>query len=116
MNCQYLIQKLLLILWSFYFLSACQKQHSSLVNSKEIEVASHLVDCEGVVPMQCMLIRFSPHSEWQLFYDSIQGFSFTKGYHYLLLVTITHRQHVMAADQSSQQWNLIKILRKNKEE
>jgi heat shock protein HslJ len=36
--------------------------------------------------MKCLLVRYSPDEEWQMFYSGIDGFFFVPGFNYELLV------------------------------
>ena len=45
-----------------------------------------LSPCHGVVPMQCMMFRYTPTDEWLYFYSQIEGFTFEPGYNYELQV------------------------------
>ena len=72
-------------------------------------VNSNLVDCVGVSPQKCMQVRESPHSEWKLFYDGIEGFDFQEGTNYKLEVIIKEVKNP-PADASSQRYILHQIL------
>jgi hypothetical protein len=72
-------------------------------------VGPERVECIGVVPRMCLLVKETPEAEWSLFYDEIEGFEHQPGFTYTLLVarrTIDHPP----ADGSSLAWRLIKIL------
>jgi hypothetical protein len=49
-------------------------------------VGPRLVECQGVGPQMCMLIKESPDEEYSLYYDSIQGFTYEEGNEYQLEV------------------------------
>merc|ERR1711976_530344 len=53
-----------------------------------IYVGDHLVDCVGVVPMKCMLVKSNLADEWTYFYDVIQGFDYDPGFVYQLQVSV----------------------------
>ena len=72
-------------------------------------VDSKLVDCVGVGPQQCMLVRESIDSDWQMFYDKIEGFDFQEGTQYKLEVMVTDVKNP-PADSSSLKYTLIEIL------
>ncbi|MBE9473553.1 MAG: DUF4377 domain-containing protein, partial [Chloroflexi bacterium] len=40
---------------------------------KTIYVGSELVDCVGVGPQTCMLVKENPEDEYTFFYDQIEG-------------------------------------------
>ena len=69
-----------------------------------------LVDCVGVGPMKCMQIREKEYSEWQNFYDKIQGFDFSQGVSYQITVKITDVVNP-PADASSKKYELIEIIK-----
>lgn len=52
-------------------------------------IGPELVDCEGEGPQKCMLVKYSPDEEYQLFYSGIEGFNFEPGYEYELKVLVT---------------------------
>ncbi len=52
-------------------------------------VGPELVDCVGVGPQKCMLVKQSPDAEYSYFYNTIAGFEFEPGYEYELLVEVT---------------------------
>lgn len=74
-------------------------------------VGPQLVPCVGVGPMECLQVRQSPDEEWQLFYDSIEGFDFEPGYLYELRVE-RHEVSPVPADGSSYRYVLIRVVRK----
>ena len=72
-------------------------------------VAPHTVECEGVGPMECLLVREDPGAPWRTFYGAIQGFIYEPGWEYSLRVA---RRKVAdpPADRSSFTYHLIRIL------
>jgi glyoxylase-like metal-dependent hydrolase (beta-lactamase superfamily II) len=77
-----------------------------------LHVDSELVDCVGVGPQKCMLIKEDFNSNWKNFYDKIEGFEFQPGYVYKLKVKITEIKNP-PSDASSLKYTLIEILEKN---
>jgi glyoxylase-like metal-dependent hydrolase (beta-lactamase superfamily II) len=71
-----------------------------------------LVDCVGVAMQQCMLVRENTDSDWENFYDQINGFEFQKGYEYKLKVKVTEIKNP-PDDASSLKYSLVEILEKN---
>ena len=66
---------------------------ASEVNRENIEittlyVGSEQVDCEGVAIQKCLLVKEDINSEYEYFYDSIEGFEWQAGYEYELLVAV----------------------------
>lgn len=77
--------------------------------TKIMYVDSKLVNCVGVGPQQCMLVKDSIDSDWQMFYNKIEGFDFQEGTQYKLEVLITDVENP-PADSSSLKYTLIEIL------
>ena len=71
-------------------------------------VNSELVDCEGVAPQQCMQVRRSSDSDWELFYGQIEGFTFEPGYTYRLRVRVTPAESA-PADASTLRYVLVEV-------
>ena len=49
-------------------------------------VGPEQVDCQGVAPQKCYLIKFDRNEEWTFLYDAIEGFTWEAGNEYELLV------------------------------
>lgn len=81
--------------------------------TKHIYVADHLVDCVGVAPQKCMLVKDKIVDDWTNFYGSIEGFDYEEGYDYLLNVKIETIKNP-PADGSSLKYTLIEVFEKNK--
>lgn len=106
-----------LCLFVAMLLPACQNNTIQPAKDRTIiQVGPSLVDCTGVGLMQCMQIKKPGQSQWELFYGSIDGFTFTSGYLYKLDVKVTKRAIPIPADDSSQIWSLVKIIKKQKVE
>lgn len=88
------------------FLSSCEKNQT-------LFVADHYVDCEGVVPQKCLLVKENETDDWIHFKDTIDGFSYEEGYTYQLKVRITKVKHPQA-DASSLKYTLVKVISKVK--
>lgn len=80
-----------------------------LFETTTLYVDSKLADCVGVSPQKCMLIKDDPNSDWQMFYDKIEGFDYQEGTKYKIKVKITDVENP-PADASSLKYTLIKIL------
>jgi hypothetical protein len=61
--------------------------------------------------MECLQVRWTAVGPWELFYDSIEGFTWEAGHYYLLRVA---RREVPnpPADGSSVAFRLVKVLSK----
>ena len=76
---------------------------------KILFVHPHLVDCEGVVPQQCMQVREATQSPWEFFFDVIEGFEHEVGYAYILRVRVSNIPNP-PADGSSLRYELLEVL------
>lgn len=85
----------------------------SCEETKNIYVADHLVDCVGVAPQKCMLVKENIVDDWHNFYGNIKGFTYEVGYEYLLKVK-TEIIKNPPADGSSLKYILVDVLEKNK--
>ncbi len=77
-------------------------------------VAPQLVECFGVAPQTCMLVKESPDADWTYFYDSIEGFEFEPGFFYELRAE-RHRVETPPADGSSFRYVLRQLVSKTPE-
>ncbi|MBC8516418.1 MAG: DUF4377 domain-containing protein [Nitrosopumilus sp.] len=80
-----------------------------LFDTKILYVDSKLVDCVGVGPQQCMLVRENPDSDWEMFYENIEGFEYQEGTQYKIEVMITDVENP-PADASSLKYTLVEIM------
>ena len=53
---------------------------------KTIYVGPRQVDCVGVAPQKCLLVKEKPGEDWTMYYDQIQGFDYEPGYEYELRI------------------------------
>jgi len=74
-----------------------------------LKVAPQLIDCMGVGPMRCMLVKMEEQQNWSAHYDNIEGFNFVPGFEYTLLVRITWIDKPLA-DGSSAIFTLLREL------
>src|SRR4051812_2003908 len=82
-------------------------------SQKILYIDSKKSDCVGVSKRKCFLVRETPDEEWQLFYNSIEGFNYEPGFTYKLLVE-TRKVSNPPADGSSLRWILKDVLEKSK--
>ena len=78
---------------------------------KTVYVGPYLVDCVGVAPQKCMLVKENLEDEWGAYYDNIAGFDYEPGYEYELRINETHVENP-PADASSIEWTLITMVKK----
>jgi hypothetical protein len=69
------------------------------------------VDCVGVAPQQCLLVRESSEADYSYFYSTIEGFDYEPGYSYELLVEKSPVENP-PADGSSIRWILVEVVEK----
>lgn len=81
------------------------------VIEKTIYVGPELVDCVGVAPQKCMLIKENPEDDYTFFYDQIEGFEYEQGYEYELIVRVEPVDNP-PADASMLKWTLVSITSK----
>lgn len=74
-------------------------------------VADHRVDCIGVGPMRCMLVKRETDQDWTNFYSGIEGFDYEEGYEYKIIVS-EHEIENPPMDASSIRYVLVSILEK----
>lgn len=68
-----------------------------------------LVECTGVGPMECLQVAYTDGGDPQLFYDAIDGFTFTEGTRYVLDVEVTEVADP-PADASSLAYRLVEVV------
>jgi uncharacterized membrane protein len=78
---------------------------------KSIWVAHRRVDCIGVVPQKCYLIKSHQYEDWRFWYNEIEGFEFEEGYAYELLVREVRVENP-PADAPAAKLELVEILLK----
>ncbi|MEA3439518.1 MAG: META domain-containing protein [Chloroflexota bacterium] len=104
-----IVQFIGLLAASVITLSACTSQ--SQIEERTLFVGPIQVECEGVAPQLCMLVKDSPEDAYTLFYDQIVGFEFEPGFDYELLVTVEQAANP-PEDATSQVTTLQEIIEK----
>ena len=97
-------------------IAACSAPDPSTETAPDAEIVTlyvgpEKVDCVGVAPQECLLVRDSPDDEYEFFYSQINGFDYEPGYEYELLVQKTPVENP-PADASSIEWTLIEVVSK----
>jgi Domain of unknown function (DUF4377) len=79
--------------------------------SKDITltVAPNDVACTGVAPMRCLQVKEGGAEKWSNFYGHIEGFTFTPGMQYKLLVRVTPIENP-PADSADKRYVLVRML------
>ncbi|PSK88878.1 META domain-containing protein [Taibaiella chishuiensis] len=67
--------------------------------------------CTGVAPQTCFQVKYKNSTDWEFFYESIDGFRYEEGYRYTLNVYRTRRKNV-PADASIYSYKLKNIVKK----
>lgn len=80
-------------------------------NKERLTIASETRNCTGVAPMQCMLVKHENQTNWEFFYNTIEGFNYVPGYEYVIEVK-KEKIDKPAADQSSLKYTLVKEVSK----
>jgi heat shock protein HslJ len=80
---------------------------------KTVYVGPVKVDCVGVAPQTCMLVKESPNDKWGLYYDQIEGFDYEPGYEYELRI-VEEKVDNPPADASSIRWVLVEVVSKTR--
>jgi heat shock protein HslJ len=75
---------------------------------KTVYVGPYQVDCVGVAPQKCLLIKEKAQDDWKMYYDQIQDFEYEAGYEYELLVR-EDKVDDAPADASTLRWTLIEV-------
>jgi hypothetical protein len=86
---------------------------SSRVNAKAkditLTVAGHDVTCVAAAPMRCLQVKEEKGQKWLNFYSPIEGFTFTRGVEYVLLVRATPIENP-PMDSSDTRYELVRVL------
>jgi heat shock protein HslJ len=80
---------------------------------KTVYVGPYQVECAGVGPQQCLLVKEDPNAEWTFFYDRIEGFEYEPGYEYELRV-MEEKIANPPADASAIRWTLLEVVKKTR--
>ena len=75
-------------------------------------VKENKATCQGVGPMECFMVKYKNHKDWQLFYDAIDGFNYEAGNLYEIAVVKTKKKGTIPADASAYTYTLKKIISK----
>jgi len=91
-------------------LSSCARGAQPAVE-KTVYVGPEMIDCVGVAPQKCLLVKENPQDEYRMFYDTIEGFEFEPGYVYELVVMEGVVENP-PADASAIKWTLVEVVSK----
>jgi hypothetical protein len=86
---------------------------SSRVSAKPknitLTVAGHDVACVAAAPMRCLQVKEEKGQKWLNFYSPIEGFTFTRGVAYVLLVRATPIANP-PMDSSDTRYELVRVI------
>ena len=82
---------------------------SDSTDTTRLWIGPERVECEGVAPMMCLQVAESEDGDYQLFYDTIEGFDYQEGTSYVIDVSITEVENP-PADASSLQCTPVEIV------
>lgn len=102
-----LIKKISLVFTTVFLLSLTAFAQTS--TTEDWFVADKMVDCRGIVPQKCLVVREANSPDWKYFYTSINGFRFREGFTQKIRVQITPRRNV-PADSSALNYRLVRVL------
>ena len=96
---------------SFALILAFGARIFDLSSSREVRmwIGPDRVDCVGVGPLKCLLVKESEDTDWEFFYDGIEGFTYVEGVSYVLDVEITQVKDP-PADGSSLYYRLVRVV------
>ncbi|MCL7762158.1 DUF4377 domain-containing protein [Polaribacter sp. Z014] len=95
----------------FFTIISCEHNNDDDLNYKTLIIASTKVDCVGVDPQKCLLIREVDKQNWEYFYDSIIGFNYEEGFEFEILISEEEIENSLQ-DASSIKTTLIKVISK----
>lgn len=85
------------------------QQNNALAKNITLTVAAHDVACMGVAPMRCLQVKEGKALKWSNFYSPVEGFTFTPGVQYKLLVHATPMVNA-PADAGDTHYALVRVL------
>ncbi len=74
-----------------------------------LTVAGHDVACVAAAPMRCLQVKEGGAEKWSDFYGHIEGFTFTPGMQYKLLVRVTPIENP-PADSADKRYVMVRML------
>jgi len=105
----------ILLLFCSFTLNSCVIQRSSSMQSKKqvLILGPETKTCDaGVMQKECYQVKWTEEqTNWEHFYNEIEGFTYEPGFVYKLLISIETIDNP-AADSSTLQYSLIRVLEK----
>lgn len=92
--------------------TSCASTKEMKQGEELLTIAPETRECSaGVAKMQCMFVKEMNATEWQYFYNQIDGFTHEPGYEYQIIVS-TSKVENPPADRSSITYKLVKVVSK----
>lgn len=76
------------------------ESEEAVSNQIKLTIASEQVDCTGVGPQKCFLIKKEGETDWNFWYSGIREFNYEPGFEYVIEVKVEKVENV-PADASS---------------
>lgn len=105
------LKSILIIFITVLSFSSCEDSENILPLEKTYIVASKRVNCQAEGVQKCYIIKEKGTQNWQYFYSSIIGFSYTEGFEYELLISEKEIDNP-PQDASSIEYTLLKVISK----
>lgn len=77
----------------------------------KVFIGNERVNCTGVAPQKCYLVKLNEEDEWQNYYNEIEGFEYEEGFEYQIKVKVKHVSNSYE-DASDLQYTLIEVISK----
>ena len=88
----------------------CPASHArAKIRNIKLTVAGHDVACVAAAPMRCLQVKEGKEKKWLNFYSSIEGFTFTRGVEYVLLVRVTPIENP-PMDSADTRYELVRVV------
>ena len=104
------MKKIFYLLWVFAIIFSCEN-NDIISTEKTLIIASKKVDCIGIAPQKCLLVKEKDAQNWEYFYDNIAGFNYEAGFEYEVIVSEKEIENP-PQDASSIETSLIEIISK----
>jgi hypothetical protein len=97
------------LLVSSLLLTGCRSATAPGYLVRVLEIAPAKVECYGVFLQECFQIRDVGAAEWELMFESIDGFSFEQGFSYVVRVERTTIENPVP-DGPGYRWRLLELI------
>jgi hypothetical protein len=106
------MRKKIYVFLPLLFLHAVIYAENNTTRIVTFDIKEHTVQCYGIVPQRCLLVKEPHRTKWEYFYDAIEGFDYEKGYRYRIVVEKKHIRNANIQDRSAYRYRLLRILKK----